>query len=110
MTSTGLLILVLGLLLITLASIPLAGRRIRDLKGGHLQLRQSDNYKWWVFGTVGTGTFMSVLGHGSILIALPSIARHFDASLTTVLWIAISETLAVSSLLLSLTGSTRRTG
>ena len=61
---------------------------------------QSPNYKWWVFCTVGTGTFMSVLGHGSVLIALPTIANHFGASLTTVLWIAISEALTISALLL----------
>ena len=65
-----------------------------------LSIRQGASYKWWVFATVATGTFMSVVGHGSILIALPTIARHFDASLTAVLWITISETLAVSSLLL----------
>ena len=65
-----------------------------------LSIRHDANYKWWVFATVATGTFMSVVGHGSILIALPTIARHFDASLTAVLWITISETLAVSSLLL----------
>ncbi len=63
-------------------------------------IKQSSNYKWWVFGTVATGTFMSVLGHGSVLIALPTIARHFDATLTAALWITISETLAVTSLIL----------
>ena len=63
-------------------------------------IKQSPNYKWWVLSTVATGTFMSVLGHGSVLIALPAIARHFDASLTTVVWIAISEALTISALLL----------
>ena len=63
-------------------------------------IKQSPNYKWWVFCTVATGTFMSVLGHGSVLIALPAIARHFDASLTTVVWIAIGEALTISALLL----------
>ena len=63
-------------------------------------IKQSPNYKWWVFCTIATGTFMSVLGHGSVLIALPVIARHFDASLTTVVWISISEFLTISALLL----------
>ena len=63
-------------------------------------IKRSPNYKWWVFCTVATGVFMSVLGHGSVLIALPTIARHFDASLTTVVWIAISEALTISALLL----------
>ena len=61
-------------------------------------IKQSPNYKWWVFCTVATGTFMSVMGHGSVLIALPAIARHFDASLTTVVWIAIGEALTISAL------------
>ena len=63
-------------------------------------IKQSPNYKWWVFCTVATGTFMSVMGHGSVLIALPAIARQFDASLTTVVWIAIGEALTISALLL----------
>ena len=63
-------------------------------------IKQSPNYKWWVFSTVATGTFMSVMGHGSVLIALPAIASHFNASLTTVVWIAIGEALTISALLL----------
>ena len=63
-------------------------------------IKQSPNYKWWVFCTVATGTFMSVMGHGSVLIALPAIASHFNASLTTVVWIAIGEALTISALLL----------
>ncbi len=100
MTFTGLMILASGFGLMALAGILAVSRRIRNYKNSGSPISQSTNYKWWVFGTVATGTFMSVVGHGSILIALPTIARHFDAGLTMVLWIAISETLAVSSLLL----------
>jgi EmrB/QacA subfamily drug resistance transporter len=100
MTQTGLLIAAAGLVLIVVTIIPAASHFLRDYKDSVSRITQSPNYKWWVFSTIATGTFMSVVGHGSILIALPTIARHFDASLTTVLWIAISETLAVSSLLL----------
>ena len=64
------------------------------------RIKESPNYKWWVFCTVATGVFMSVMGHGSVLIALPAIAKHFDASLTTVVWIAIGEALTISALLL----------
>jgi EmrB/QacA subfamily drug resistance transporter len=100
MTQTGLLIIAAGLILISVVAIPAVSHYIRNYRSSVLKITQSANYKWWVFSTVATGTFMSVVGHGSILIALPTIARHFDAGLTTVLWIAISETLAVSSLLL----------
>ena len=100
MTITGLLIAACGFLLISVVSIPVITRLLWNYKSSGQKLTELDNYKWWVFATIATGVFMSVCGHGSILIALPSIAGHFGASLETVLWIAISETLAISSLLL----------
>ena len=67
-------------------------------------LRQSTasslNYKWWVFGTIAIGTFMSVVTHSGVAIALPSIGTHFDADLPTVQWVSIAGVLAVSALLL----------
>ncbi len=100
MTITGLLIAACGFLLICLVSVPLVTRLLWNYRSSGRKLTESPNYKWWVFATIATGVFMSVCGHGSILIALPSIASHFGATLETVLWIAISETLAISSLLL----------
>jgi len=47
-------------------------------------IKSSANYKWWVFGTIGVGTFLSVADHGSVLVALPSIERHFSSDLLTV--------------------------
>lgn len=63
-------------------------------------LSQSSNYKWWVFGTVAVGTFMSVVDHGSVLVALPDIEAHFGTDLPTVQWIIIGYALAISVLLL----------
>ena len=60
----------------------------------------SRNYKWWVFGAVGISTFLSVVDHGSALVALPDIERHFDTDLPTVQWVVIGTALAVSALLL----------
>ena len=60
----------------------------------------SVNYKWWVFGTVAIGTFLSVVDHGSVLIALPDIESHFGADLPTVQWVVIGYVLAISALLL----------
>ncbi len=96
----GLLIAACGFLLITVVCVPVAARLFWNYRSSGARLTDLENYKWWVFCTIATGVFMSVCGHGSILIALPSIAGHFGASLETVLWIAISETLAISSLLL----------
>ena len=46
------------------------------------------------------GTLASVMHHGSVTIALPTIARHFDTDLATVQWVVIAEALTISALLL----------
>ena len=63
-------------------------------------MRHGPNYKWWVFGTIGIGTFLSVVDHGSVLIALPNIERHFSTDLPTVQWVVVGYALAISVLLL----------
>ena len=63
-------------------------------------IKASPNYKWWVFGTIAIGTFLSVVDHGSVLVALPSIERHFGSDLPTVQWIVVGYALAISVLIL----------
>ena len=63
-------------------------------------ITQSANYKWWVFGTIAIGSFLSVIDHGSVLVALPTIASHFGANLPTVQWVVLGSTLTISVLLL----------
>ncbi len=58
------------------------------------------NYKWWAFSAIATGTLASVIDHGSVNIALPSIARHFGTDLPTVQWVVIGYALTISALLL----------
>ena len=65
-----------------------------------MSIKQGANYKWLVFFTVGLGTFMSVVDHGSVNIALPTIASHFETDLPTVQWVALGYALAISALLL----------
>ena len=60
----------------------------------------SPNYKWWVFGTIAIGTFISVVDGGSVLVALPDIEGHFGADLPTVQWVIVGYVLAISVLLL----------
>ena len=75
---------------------------------GHLQtgfdliqrISTSRYYKWWVFWTIATGTFFSVIDHGSVLIALPEIENHFDATLESVQWVVVAYALTISVLLL----------
>ena len=63
-------------------------------------LVDSPRYKWWVFGAVGLGTFTSVVDHGSLNVALPTIASHFDTDLPTVQWVVVGYALTISALLL----------
>ena len=60
----------------------------------------SPAYRWWNFWTIATGTFFSVVDHGSVLIALPGIESHFDATLESVQWVVVAYALVISVLLL----------
>lgn len=57
-------------------------------------------YKWWVFSAVALGTLTSVVNHGGMSIALPTIAQHFDSDLSTAQWVVVAEGLAISALIL----------
>jgi len=57
-------------------------------------------YRWWVFAAVALGTLTSVVNHGGMSVALPTIAQYFNADLATVQWVVIAEGLTISALLL----------
>ena len=63
-------------------------------------LSRSPHYKWWVFAAVGLGSFTGVMTFGTVNVALPTIAGHFETDLPTVQWVVIAQTLTVSALLL----------
>ena len=64
------------------------------------RIKSSPSYKWWVFATIAVGTFLSVVDHGSVLVALPNVESHFDTDLPTVQWIVVGYALAISVLIL----------
>ena len=64
------------------------------------RIAASRAFKWWNFWTIAAGTFFSVVDHGSVLIALPGIESHFDATLESVQWVVIAYALVISVLLL----------
>ena len=63
-------------------------------------IRQSPQYRWWVFATIAIGTFVSVIDHGTVLVALPEIEEHFQSDLPTVQWVVVGYALAISALVL----------
>ena len=64
------------------------------------RIRNSPSFKWWVFAAIAIGTFVSVVDHGSVLIALPEIEEHFGSDLPTVQWVVVGNALAISVLIL----------
>ena len=61
---------------------------------------RSVNYKYWAFGAIAVGTLGSVVDHGSVIIALPSVAAHYRTDLPTVQWVVLGYALTISALLL----------
>ena len=63
-------------------------------------IAKSARYKYWVFGALAIGTFASVVDHGSVMVALPSIAKDFQTDLPSAQWVVIGYALTISALLL----------
>ena len=63
-------------------------------------LVQRNNYKYWAYGAVGIGLFASVVDHGTVSVALPSIADAFKTDIPSVQWVVIGYALTISALLL----------
>ena len=61
---------------------------------------KSRNYKYWAFGAIAVGTLGSVVDHGSVNVALPTVAGHFNTDLPTIQWVVLGYTLTISALLL----------
>ena len=61
---------------------------------------KGENYKFWVFAALSIGLFASVADHGSVGVALPTIAEHFNTDLPTSQWVVIGYALTISAFLL----------
>ena len=64
------------------------------------KLSRSPHYKWWVFAAVGLGSFTGVMTFGTVNVALPTIAGHFETDLPTVQWVVIALALIGALLLM----------
>ena len=63
-------------------------------------VKNSPNYKYWAAAAMAVGIFASVVDHGSVNVALPSVASTFGTDLATIQWVVIGYALAISTLLL----------
>ncbi len=57
--------------------------------------------RWWIFATVGVGTFMSALDGSAVNTALPVIRSGFGADVAGIEWVITIYLLVVSALLLT---------
>ena len=62
--------------------------------------QSSGKYKYYVFFALAIGIFSSVVDHGSVNVALPSIASALHIDLPSVQWVVIGFALVISALLL----------
>ena len=63
-------------------------------------LARSPNYRYWAFAAISVGTLGSVIDSGSVNVALPTIADHFNTIIPTIQWVVIAYTLTITALLL----------
>ena len=63
-------------------------------------LSRSPHYKWYAFATLAVGTFASVVDHGSVGVALPTIATYFQTDIPSVQWLVIGYAMTIIALLL----------
>ena len=57
-------------------------------------------FKWKVLFVSGSGIFMVTLDSGVVNVALPALAREFDAALTITQWVSLGYVLSVTGFLL----------
>jgi EmrB/QacA subfamily drug resistance transporter len=57
-------------------------------------------YKWWAFGAVAMGIFLTVLDQASLNIAIPEMATHFGTDIPTAQWVLLAYILAISAVLM----------
>ena len=63
-------------------------------------LASSPRFKWYAFAAMAVGTFASVVDHGCVGVALPTIAKHFHTDIPSVQWLMIGFAMTIIALLL----------
>jgi EmrB/QacA subfamily drug resistance transporter len=62
---------------------------------------EGPSHKWWAFGAVSVGIFMSTLDVSIVNISLPRIMAGLNASFDAVEWVILAYLLTITSLLLA---------
>ena len=68
--------------------------------GPSARILSSPSYKWWAYGAIAVGMFVTVMDQSGVNIALPRIADRFSADIPTVQWITLGYVLSTAALLM----------
>ena len=63
-------------------------------------ITSSANYKWWAYGAIATGLFLTVMDQSGVNLAVPRIADSFILDIPTAQWIVLGYILSTSAFLL----------
>ena len=74
--------------------------RVSALIGPSDRVLSSPNYKWWAYGAIAVGMFVTVMDQSGVSIALPRIADRFSADIPTVQWITLGYVLSTAAMLM----------
>ncbi len=73
---------------------------ITAFAGPSARILSSPRYKWWAYGAIAVGMFVTVMDQSGVNIALPRIADHFAADIPTVQWITLGYVLSTAAMLM----------
>lgn len=64
-------------------------------------VRQSPNYKWFVFLNIAIGNFMATLDSSIVNVALPTMAEEFQVGMNQLQWVPAAYILTITAFLLT---------
>ena len=68
--------------------------------GPSRRILASRHYKWWAYGAIAIGMFLTVMDQSGVNIALPLIADYFSTDIPTAQWVTLGYILSTSVMLM----------
>jgi EmrB/QacA subfamily drug resistance transporter len=73
----------------------------RSLRGRFGVHHGHANYKWWALSCTGLGMLLATVNSGTLIIALPDLAREFHTSILTLVWVILAYMISSTVLVLT---------
>src|SRR6478752_8121794 len=59
-----------------------------------------ENYKWWALSVTSLGMLLATINSGTLIIALPDLARELHTSILSLVWVILSYMISSTVLVL----------